>query len=57
MAAVAVGDQFAFGIVYDRYADLVYSTTYRVLGETQPRTYSSVSGSARNRSSRREGAS
>ena len=33
MAAVAVGDQFAFGIVYDRYADLVYSTTYRVLGD------------------------
>lgn len=33
MAAVAVGDQFAYSIVYDRYADLVYSTTYRVLGD------------------------
>jgi RNA polymerase sigma-70 factor (ECF subfamily) len=33
MAAVAVGDQFAFGVVYDRYADAVYSTTYRVLGD------------------------
>lgn len=33
MAAVAVGDQAAFGIVYDRYADLVYSTAYRVLSD------------------------
>ncbi len=33
MAAVAVGDQFAFGVVYDRYADLVYSAAYRVLGD------------------------
>lgn len=31
MAAIAVGDQAAFGVVYDRYADLVYSTAYRVL--------------------------
>jgi RNA polymerase sigma-70 factor (ECF subfamily) len=33
MAAIAVGDQIAFGVVYDRYADLVYSTAYRVLGD------------------------
>jgi RNA polymerase sigma-70 factor (ECF subfamily) len=33
MAAVAVGDQFAFGVVYDRYADVVFSATYRVLGD------------------------
>jgi RNA polymerase sigma-70 factor (ECF subfamily) len=33
MAAIAVGDQVAFGVVYDRYADLVYSTAYRVLGD------------------------
>jgi RNA polymerase sigma-70 factor (ECF subfamily) len=31
MAAIAVGDQAAFGVVYDRYADLVYSTANRVL--------------------------
>jgi RNA polymerase sigma-70 factor (ECF subfamily) len=31
MAAIAVGDQAAFGVVYDRYVDLVYSTAYRVL--------------------------
>jgi len=31
MAAIAVGDQSAFGVVYDRYADLVYSTANRVL--------------------------
>lgn len=33
MAAVAVGDQIAFGVVYTRYADLVYSTAFRVLGD------------------------
>ena len=35
MLAVTSRDQHAFAVVYDRYVDLVYSTSLRVLAETQ----------------------
>ncbi len=35
MLAVSGGDQCAFAVLYDRYADLVYSASLRVLGDTQ----------------------
>lgn len=33
MAAITARDDAAFGVLYDRYADLVYSAAYRVLGD------------------------
>ena len=33
MAAIAVQDEQAFSTLYDRYVDLVYSTSLRVLGD------------------------
>lgn len=33
MAAIAARDDIAFGVLYDRHADLVYSAAYRVLGD------------------------
>ena len=35
MAAIVVQDSRAFAALYDRYADLVYATTLRVLADTQ----------------------
>lgn len=35
MAAIAAQDEGAFGSLYDRYADLVYSTALRVLADQQ----------------------
>jgi RNA polymerase sigma-70 factor (ECF subfamily) len=35
MAAVVAGDSRAFDTLYDRYADLVYSVSLRVLGDSQ----------------------
>lgn len=35
MLAVAARDQQAFAVLYDRYADLVYSTSLRVLADAQ----------------------
>jgi len=35
MAAVVAGDTLAFDTLYDRYADLVYSVSVRVLGDSQ----------------------
>jgi RNA polymerase sigma-70 factor (ECF subfamily) len=35
MLAVTNQDNSAFAVVYDRYVDLVYSTSLRVLGDTQ----------------------
>lgn len=35
MVAVAARDELAFSVIYDRYIDLVYSTSLRVLADTQ----------------------
>ncbi len=35
MAAVAAHDDYAFAVLYDRYVDLVYSASLRVLADTQ----------------------
>lgn len=35
MLAITSRDQDAFAVIYDRYVDLVYSTSLRVLAETQ----------------------
>ncbi len=35
MAAIVAQDPFAFAALYDRYADLVYATTLRVLADAQ----------------------
>lgn len=35
MAAIAVRDDYAFAVLYDRYAELVYSTSLRVLADAQ----------------------
>lgn len=35
MIAVASQDRLAFEAIYDRYSDLVYSTSLRILGDTQ----------------------
>ena len=35
MTAVVAHDEGAFALIYDRYADLVYSASLRILGDTQ----------------------
>lgn len=35
MLAVGARDELAFAVLYDRYADLVYSASVRVLGDSQ----------------------
>src|SRR4051812_16952442 len=35
MLALAVRDDVAFAVIYDRYVDLVYSSSLRVLGDGQ----------------------
>jgi len=35
MLAVAERDELAFAVLYDRYADLVYSSSVRILGDNQ----------------------
>ncbi len=35
MSAIAAHDDIAFGILYDRYADLVYAAALRVVGDPQ----------------------
>jgi RNA polymerase sigma-70 factor, ECF subfamily len=35
MVAVTARDELAFSVIYDRYIDLVYSTSLRVLADTQ----------------------
>lgn len=35
MHAIAARDELAFGVLYDRYVDLVYSASLRVLGDAQ----------------------
>jgi RNA polymerase sigma-70 factor (ECF subfamily) len=35
MEAVVARDDLAFSVIYDRYVDVVYSTAYRVLGDSQ----------------------
>ncbi|MFN0145062.1 MAG: sigma-70 family RNA polymerase sigma factor [Dehalococcoidia bacterium] len=35
MAAIVSSDEAAFAVLYDRYVDLVYSASLRVLGDTQ----------------------
>ena len=35
MQAIAARDELAFSVLYDRYVDLVYSASFRVLGDAQ----------------------
>jgi RNA polymerase sigma-70 factor (ECF subfamily) len=35
MVAVTAHDEFAFGVIYDRYIDLVYSASLRILADAQ----------------------